>query len=74
VSFETDSELDLGVYEDLLDMAGDIPKAFADLQPRDMIDVQSVIWVVGEYRDGRDSPRNDGGIYIMGSESLFGHD
>jgi len=50
-------ELDLGVYEDLLDMAGDIRKAFADLEPRDMIDVQSVIWVVGEYLDGRDSPQ-----------------
>ncbi len=50
-------ELDLGVYEDLLDMTGAIRTAFADLGPRDMIDLQSVIWVVSEYRDGRDSPQ-----------------
>lgn len=51
------SELDLGVYEDLLDLAGTIRTAFADLGPRDMIDVQGVIWVAGDYRDGRETPQ-----------------
>lgn len=51
------ADLDIRTYEDLLDMAGSIRNAFADLEPRDMIDVQSVIWVVGDYRDGRDTPQ-----------------
>ena len=42
------------VYASLLDMAEGIRTAFADLEPRDMIDIQSVIWVVGDYRDGRE--------------------
>ncbi|MDK2767905.1 MAG: hypothetical protein KYX69_09320 [Sphingomonas sp.] len=49
--------LSLPVYASLLDMAGGIRAAFADLQPRDMIDIQSVIWVVGDYRDGREVPQ-----------------
>ncbi|MGY2733599.1 hypothetical protein [Sphingomonas sp. UYP23] len=50
-------ELQLGGYESLLDLAGQIRRSFGDLEPRDMIDVQSVIWVVGDYRDGRELPR-----------------
>lgn len=49
-------ELDYGVYEDLLDLAGAIRQSVHDLGPRDMIDIQSVIWVVGDYRDGREVP------------------
>lgn len=49
-----DSELRLDVYESLLDLAGGIRQQFRHLGPRDMIDVQSVIWVVGDYRDGRE--------------------
>ncbi len=48
------AELDLSVYESLLDMAGQIRTHFGDLEPRDQIDIQSVIWVVGDYRDGRE--------------------
>lgn len=48
------ADLDYAVYEDLLDMAGAIRQSILDLQPRDMIDIQSVIWVVGDYRDGRE--------------------
>lgn len=52
-----DAELRLDVYETLLDLAGCIQKHVSDLGPRDMIDIQSVIWVVGDYRDGRESPQ-----------------
>jgi hypothetical protein len=51
---EYSPELDHAVYESLLDLAGQIDREFADLGPRDMIDIQSVIWVVGDYREGRD--------------------
>ena len=51
------ADLEIQTYDDLLDMAGNIRNVFADLEPRDMIDVQSVIWVVGDYREGRDTPQ-----------------
>jgi hypothetical protein len=51
------AELDYGVNEDLLAMAGSIGQSVADLEPRDMIDIQSMIWVVGDYRDGRETPQ-----------------
>jgi hypothetical protein len=51
------ADLDYGIYEDLLDMAGVIRQSMADLQPRDMIDIQSVIWVAGDYREGREIPQ-----------------
>lgn len=49
--------LNLSVYESLLDMAGAIRREFADLEPQDQIDIQGVIWVVGAYRDGRETPQ-----------------
>ncbi|MBA4751844.1 MAG: hypothetical protein H2055_06410 [Sphingopyxis sp.] len=49
------ADLDHAVYEDLLDMAAAIRQSMLDLEPRDMIDIQSVIWVVGDYRDGREA-------------------
>lgn len=54
---EYDSRLTVDVYESLIGLAGEIRSHFADLQPRDQIDIQSVIWVVGDYRDGREQPR-----------------
>ncbi|HVI98278.1 MAG TPA: hypothetical protein VM657_04350 [Sphingomonas sp.] len=51
------AELDYGVYEDLLDLAGQIRASMADLGPRDMIDIQSLLWVVGGYREGREAVR-----------------
>ena len=50
-------DLDLRTYGDFLDLAGGIRAAFAGNEPRDMIDVQSVIWVVGDYREGREMPQ-----------------
>ena len=52
------AELDYGVYEDLLGLADDIRKSVQDLGPRDMIDIQSFIFVVGEYREGRETPED----------------
>lgn len=49
-----DAELQYETYESLLDLAGEIRREFASLAPRDNIDVQSVIWVVGDYREPRD--------------------
>lgn len=51
------AELDFGVYEDLLDLAHEIRTNLSDLNPRDMIDVQSVIWVNGAYHDSNATPR-----------------
>ncbi|WP_298814701.1 hypothetical protein [uncultured Sphingomonas sp.] len=39
------------VYESLLHLADHTAKAIAALEPADRIDVQSFIWVVGEYRE-----------------------
>lgn len=57
LEYRYDSALDMTVYESLLDLAGQIRTNFADLQPRDLIDVQSVIWVVGDYQDEREVPQ-----------------
>jgi hypothetical protein len=51
------------VYESLLDLVNRTTVELADMQPRDRIDVQSFIWVVGDYREGREQPdtRTEGG-------------
>ena len=46
-----DSEIRADVYESLLDLAQFTEDALAPLKPADRIDVQSFIWVVGEYRE-----------------------
>jgi hypothetical protein len=58
----------LGVYESLLDLANRTTLELADLKPRDRIDVQSFIWVVGDYREGREQPdyRIEGGRPAVG--------
>lgn len=44
-------DLDLAVYETLLDLAGEAKNELADLEPRDMIDVQSLMWTSVEYTE-----------------------
>ncbi|WP_270934130.1 hypothetical protein [Falsiroseomonas oryzae] len=44
-------ELDIGIYESLLDLVRRTETELAQLGPRDRIDVQSFIWVVGSYED-----------------------
>ncbi|MCY4426441.1 MAG: hypothetical protein OXC05_05365 [Halieaceae bacterium] len=45
------ARLDLDVYESLLDLAKKTAEELADLAPRDGIDIQSFIWVVGNYQE-----------------------
>jgi hypothetical protein len=44
------------VYQSLLDLVAKTEKEIADLEPRDRIDVQSFIWVVGAYKDRVEAP------------------
>lgn len=55
--FASDYEprLVIRVYESLLDLVHETEAALADLAPRDRIDIQSFIWVVGDYREDRES-------------------
>jgi len=46
-----EARLDIDVYESLLDLTRETEKEIASLEPRDRIDVQSFIWVVGSYDD-----------------------
>ena len=52
---EYEPTLSLPVYESLLDLATKTETAIADLHPKDRIDVQSFIWVVGDYKDGQET-------------------
>lgn len=42
------------VYESLLDLTTKTEQELVDLKPRDRIDIQSFIWVVGDYREDRE--------------------
>jgi len=57
--FATDYEprLRLEVYESLLDLVVKTEGALAEMKPRDRIDVQSFIFVVGEYDEARDGAK-----------------
>lgn len=46
------AEPNAATYLSLLDLVDTTRRAIMSLQPRDNIDVQSFIWVVGEYREG----------------------
>jgi len=49
-----EARLDLAVYEALIDLAEQTSSELADLGPVDRIDIQSFIWVVGDYQEGRE--------------------
>ena len=51
-----EAALKLPVYESLLDLADRTTRELAALEPRDRIDVQSFIWVIGDYTEGREMP------------------
>jgi hypothetical protein len=51
-----DSGLDFRVYESLLDLASKTAVELAELKPRDRIDVQSFIWIVGDYSEDSEQP------------------
>jgi hypothetical protein len=62
-----EAALNLAVYDSLLDLVDNTTAELADLKPRDRIDVQSFIWVVGDYKEGREQPdaRIEGGQPAM---------
>lgn len=47
------ASLNSEVYRSLLDLVQDTERQIAHLKPRDRIDVQSFIWVVGDYKDAQ---------------------
>jgi hypothetical protein len=49
-----EARLHLPVYESLLDLVSRTAQELADLRPRDRIDIQSFIWVVGDYQEDRE--------------------
>lgn len=49
------ARLHLSVYESLLDLVSRTVQELADLDPRDRIDIQSFIWVVGDYQEGKEA-------------------
>jgi len=51
-----EARLRMSVYESLLDLVGKTEAELAALKPRDRIDVQSFIWVVGAYKEGVEDP------------------
>ena len=51
LSFVYRAQLDLDVYVSLLDLAEQTANRLSDLEPRDHIDIQSFIWVVGDYSE-----------------------
>jgi hypothetical protein len=57
--FASDYEacLHLPVYESLLNLVDKTTQELQDLRPRDRIDIQSFIWVVGDYNEERETPK-----------------
>ena len=49
-----EAQLKFDVYASLLDLADATSNQLSDLAPRDRIDIQSFIWVVGDYREDRE--------------------
>ena len=47
--------LSMEVYVSLLDMVAEAELELADMNPRDRIDIQSFVWVVGDYQEGREA-------------------
>lgn len=50
--YDYSPSLDPEVYTSLLDLMAKANTAVSDLQPRDNIDLQSFVWVVGDYKEG----------------------
>ncbi len=48
------AQLDIAVYRSLLDLTSKADDALNSLKPRDQIDIQSFIWIVGDYREDRE--------------------
>ena len=48
------AQIEFDVYSSLLDLADETSNQLSDLAPRDRIDIQSFVWVVGDYREDRE--------------------
>jgi hypothetical protein len=46
-----EARLSFDVYASLLDLVERTSQELSDLMPRDRIDIQSFVWVVGAYRE-----------------------
>jgi hypothetical protein len=51
-----EARLNIDVYDSLLDLVAKTASELADLRPQDRIDVQSFIWVVGNYKMDSEMP------------------
>jgi hypothetical protein len=56
-AFDYSADLDAAVYDSLLDLTAKTTAELAELRPRDRIDVQSFIWVIGGYKRQPGEPR-----------------
>ena len=54
LAYHYEARLKFDVYASLLDLADATSNELSDLAPRDRIDIQSFIWVVGDYREDRE--------------------
>jgi hypothetical protein len=53
-----EARLNFDVYASLLDLVDRTSSELSDLEPRDRIDIQSFIWVVGDYQEDREDVYN----------------
>lgn len=56
-SQDYESRLNIHVYDSLLELVAKTETELADLKPCDRIDIQSFIWVVGDYQDDSEQPK-----------------
>jgi hypothetical protein len=56
------TQLDPSVYHSLLELAEETGRQITDLQPRDRIDIQSLIWVVGVHMNTVEKPLSKASI------------
>lgn len=55
--YADESKPRIAIYRSLLGLVEETEQALADLLPRDRIDVQGFIWVVGEYDEAHNAPQ-----------------
>ncbi len=58
-AWEYESRFNIAVYESLLNLVAETEAELADFKPRDRIDVQSFIWIIGDYKENGDQPHNE---------------
>lgn len=56
-AMDYEARLDFAVYESLIDLVSKTAADLVEFKPRDRIDVQSFIWIVSDYKEGREAPQ-----------------